>query len=371
VGYFSENFSDRFDQQYLAAGTFRNWRHLVREYGGVDTAYRLRAWFVVLNTLLSKPLRLYEASRYRDQIGNTALKNPPIFIIGHWRSGTTYLHRLLCQNPGFEPVSMLHTVLPGMFITPSPFRSLLKRSIPEVRPMDNMSMGIDESEEDEYAMANLPGTSSYYNTLSFPREMERIFNDCVLFGGMDDAVVQHWFNTYDRFLRKVAMHTGADRLVLKNPANSARMPKLLEYFPGAKFVFLHRHPLTVFESTMHLMDHELDMLALQRASYEQVSRSVLTVYEKLIARYLSDREAIPRDQLCEIRFEDLEADPLGETLRIYESLNLEYASTMADSVSGYVASLGNYRKNEFHSTPGTRRMVERQWGFAYREWGYD
>jgi omega-hydroxy-beta-dihydromenaquinone-9 sulfotransferase len=293
----------------------------------------------------------------------------PVFVIGHWRSGTTLLQRLLMQHSNHCGVSTQQAVLPELFLTPSPFRALFRRSVPAVRPMDQMSLGPDESEEDEYALANL-GVGSFYVGLSFPGRMREIFDRWVLFEDVDEDQIARWKTTYGYFLRKVSMASGGRRLILRNPANTGRIRQILEMFPDARFVFIHRDPSVVFPSTMNWLGKELDMSALQRVTRGEVEEVVLANYEKLTRRYIETRRYVPVGQLAEVRFADLETDAVGETVRVCEELGLEMDSSTIVNIRRYAESLRGYQKNCYTPDPALSRVLGRRWGFAFDEWGY-
>ncbi|NBD36914.1 MAG: sulfotransferase, partial [Chloroflexi bacterium] len=166
MSYFKKEGLWRFDQQFLAGGSLRNWIHLFRTYGGIDARYFARALYISAITLVSTPFRAYEDARFGAQIAATEIRQPPIFILGHWRSGTTYVHQLMAQNPAFAIVNFVKTMIPELFLSGWLFRKILEGSLPETRPMDNVRLSLDFVEEEEYALGNL-GAYSFYHALSF------------------------------------------------------------------------------------------------------------------------------------------------------------------------------------------------------------
>ena len=82
----------------LALGSFRSWFKLLWDGGDIDGRFIPRVLFVSLTTLLTSPLRLYEQARYGRVVQSTPIHSSPIFIVGHWRTGTTHLHNLMCRG---------------------------------------------------------------------------------------------------------------------------------------------------------------------------------------------------------------------------------------------------------------------------------
>ena len=93
--------------QSLALGSFKNWIRLLRENKHIDERFLGRAIYVSLVSLLFGPARMCQRLRHHRTFENVKIKRDPIFILGPWRSGTTHLHNLLCQDRRFGYVSAL------------------------------------------------------------------------------------------------------------------------------------------------------------------------------------------------------------------------------------------------------------------------
>jgi len=72
-------------------------------------------------------------------IAKTQLERPPVFILGHWRSGTTLLHEYLGLDPQFASPTTYQCFAPWHFLLTE---GLIARYgnwlLPDRRPMDNM-----------------------------------------------------------------------------------------------------------------------------------------------------------------------------------------------------------------------------------------
>ena len=370
MSYFHKKGLTRIDQQFLAGGSFRNWMHLVAANGGVDWRYWIRSLYVSIVALLGAPFRAYENARFGARIAATPVREAPIFILGHWRSGTTHVMRLIARDPAFAVVTFIHTMIPGLYLSSPLFRAILASSLPKVRPMDNVSVSPDAAEEEEYALGNL-SPYSFYHALSFPKKMREIFDKYVLFEGVERKVIEQWKAIYLHFLKKVTFSSNGKRLLLKNPANTGRIPTLLELFPDAKFVHVYRNPYVVYSSTMHWLDKELAPTALQDVDEEAVRENALRNYEKLMLRYEEDKALIPEGNLVEVRFEDFETDPLGEVVHIYQALGLTLTPEAQTQMQQYLLTVKGYKKNTYRLDRRTRRELARRWGFMIRRWGYE
>jgi hypothetical protein len=358
----------------IALGSFRNWLRLLRTSRGIDRAYVPRALFVSLTTLLTGPLRLWELVRYGRRIRNAVIHPEPVFIIGHWRSGTTHLHNLLCQDGNLGYLSTFQAMAPGFCLVGDGaikrFLARKARARYPTRLIDNVPLTFDAPQEDEFAMANM-SPHSFVHTFSFPRQAEDLFNRCVLLNGPSEAARSQWIDSYLTLLRKATLGCGGKRLVVKNCAHTARIRTLLELFPDAKFVHIHRNPYDVFLSTVHTHRTVLLRSQLQEIEPDRVEAHVLRFYDRLMRRFLDERSLIPAGNLVEIRFEDLETSPLDQLRRVYDGLGLPGFAVWESGFRSYIESVTGYRKNVYELDGDIAAKVNQHWPYAFEEWGYD
>jgi len=349
----------------LVGASWNVWRRLRRAHR-VDPGYWPKAALINVCTAAAAPLRALDSRRTRA--GAAPLAKPPIFIIGHWRSGTTHLHNLFCEDPQFGYVSTFQTVIPGGCISGRFLAPLMEARMPSIRPMDNMELSLFGPQEEEVALAHMT-PCAYYHALYFPRAMRFFFDRYVLFDGIAREEKDEWADTYRALLEKAAFMAGGRRLVLKNPANTARIRELVAMFPGAKFVHIYRDPFVVLPSTVHFYDRIHPITVLQRVDREAIVGNVYAMYGALMTRCLETQGAVPEGQWAEVRFEDLERDPVGEMDRLYRTLDLGPFDAR-EKVSAYVAAQSDYRKNEFTLGPSTRDRITEVSGPFVTRWGY-
>jgi len=357
-----------------ALGSFRNWIRVLFHGRGIDRAYLPRALFVSLTTLMTVPLRLLERARHGRTIRRTPVHPSPVFIVGHWRSGTTYLHHLICQDDRFGYLSTFQAMAPGFcLVGETAIKPLLEKvagSRYPTRLIDNVPLTFDAPQEDEFAVANLL-PHAFIHTFSFPQQAEEWFRRFVLFDGLSKTERRQWIDAYLMVLRKATWASSGKPLAVKNCAHTARIPTLLELFPDARFIHIHRNPYEVFLSTMHMHRIVLLRSQLQEIDPKQVEAHVLRFYEQLMRRFLAARSLIPAGRLMEIRFEDLESSPLDQLRNAYDALDLPGFSAVEPAFRTYVDSVAGYRKNAYDLDPNVITKVNRRWGFAFEEWGYE
>ncbi|MEM1023680.1 MAG: sulfotransferase [Myxococcota bacterium] len=312
------------------------------------------------SALLRAPVGLVEQWMWRR--GEGPALEPPVFIIGHWRSGTTHLHNLMGKAPCFGHISPLATGLPNELLTLATWlRPWLEKALPEDRHVDQVQVTPDSPQEDEIPLANLQPHSVFHG-LYFPRHFEDRMRQGIFFEGLPNAAVEEWKLRMQHFLQKVARHQGKGLLLVKNPVYTARIGLLRELWPQARFVHIHRDPTTVFVSTVHYYRKLLAMYALQDPSSVDVESFVLQTYSRLMEAYDAQIEAVPAHLRAEVGFEALEAAPLQEVARIWSELELPDWAEAEPPIRDYLDSIRGYAKNRFEVSDEVARTVEGHWG---------
>jgi hypothetical protein len=342
--------------------------------GDVDARFLPRILFVSLTTLLTSPLRLYERLRYGRVVQNTRIHPSPIFIVGHWRTGTTHLHNLMVQDENLGFVSTFQGMAPGFCLAGEKvIRPLLDRWARRTHPtriIDNMPLSLAAPQEEEFAVANA-SLLSFVHTFTLPRRASALFERSALFRGLPEEALARWINTYLWVLRKATFRFGGKRLVLKNPANTGRIPVLLQLFPDARFIHVVRNPYDVFLSTQWLYQTLLPRYQVQDFDDDWVDAHILSTYTALLQAFLADRHLIPPGNLVQVRFEDLEKEPLAELRRVYDRLGIAGFAAAEPAFQAYLASVDGYQKNGYELTDEAIVTVNRHWEFAFGAWGYE
>ncbi len=326
---------------------------------------------IAAGSLASVPLRLGETLGHGRRIRETAIPEAPVFIIGHWRSGTTHLHNLMSMDPALGSLRMFQTLAPDCSLaTRTWLPDLLQRVMPTQRPMDEMEWPMDAPQEEEIALAKMTPYSWYLSFL-FPRHAVQSFDRFVLLQGARPGVHREVARKLLHVYRVATLHEGGRRLLLKNPVNTCRIPMLRSLFPDARFVFLHRSPYEVYSSTIHLHRKILELTALQEIDETQLERNVVDLHRRVTSTYLRDRSCIPSDRLVEIGYEDLSREPLRVLEEVYDSLGLPGFDALRPAASAYLEGQRGYRKNRFSLSDRARELVEEAWEEDFRAFGYE
>jgi len=340
----------------------------------IDREFFPRLCVLAIMNLVSSPLRLVEKLRYGRALERTSIHPAPVFVLGHWRSGTTHLQNLLSQDSRFGCLDGFQAIAPGFcLVGRGIIRQFLKRIVEprnRTRPMDRVPFSLDTPQEEELALANTT-IHSFSHAFVLPRQAEQFFQRYVLFEGLSESEKADWLCEYLELLRKVTLANNGKRLLLKNVTNTTRIPEILDQFPDAKFIFIHRNPYDVFASTTHLHHSLMSICQLQRIDTTQVEANVLDFYVRFMHKYLADRSSIPSGNLVEISYSDLVQDPLRQLQLIYERLDLKMFAEAEPAFSEYIESTRDYKRNEHVLNSSSALAVRERWGVSFAEWGYD
>jgi hypothetical protein len=356
---------------YLAGITAGDWWRLLRENRfAVSPAYWHRAVFITLTSLVNSHYWRKERRQYEKSIDEVCITAPPLFILGHWRSGTTLLHYLFAQDKAqFHFANTYQVVNPRTFLTTeADMTRRFARLVPPTRPMDNMEMSFASPQEDEFAPLLLTFCSPYLG-ISFPRRTDH-YSRYLTFREASDEEVERWKAAFVWFCKKLCLNKRT-ALLLKSPAHTARIRLLLEMFPDARFVHIHRDPYRVFQSQRHFFDTAIWYTYLQKPDTETIDDGILERYRMMYDSFFEDLRLIPRDRYHEVRFADLERDPIDVMRNIYEGLSLPGFDAVQPALESYVASLAGYRKNPFAVLDSaSRKLVAARWKRNFDRWDY-
>lgn len=336
----------------------------------VDKGYKGKYRLTLLVCRLLCCLKPIQDRRYKKRVKDVAVEHDPVFILGHWRSGTTFVHNVLALDKHFGYTTTYQTVFPHiMLFAQSFFKKTMSWLMPDKRPTDNMELNVDQPQEEEFALSNMmPYT--YYNFWYFPKRMMEYCDKYLLFDKATEEEKEVFMEMFVKMMKISLWNTKGTQFLTKNPPHTSRVEEILKVFPNAKFIYLMRNPYTVFESTRSFFSNTIRPLKLQNISDEEMESNILEIYKKLYHKYEETKGLIPEGNLIEIKFEDFETDALNQTKKIYETLNLPGFEEAEADITAYLEKKKGYKKNAYQYEPRTVELVEKHWGFALDQWGY-
>ena len=260
----------------------------------------------------------------KKKSGSRLQKNdiqPPVFILGHWRSGTTYLHSLMAQDGQFGVLTNTQAFFPWSMMVGKKWAAALMRLVLPKQRWDGVALAPDSPQEEEFALQRLFGESAYLGW-RFPNRLPHLFRKYGLlqFDRPEERAV--FKKQYADLLKMLAGKNSGKTLLLKNPPNTGRVNLLLELFPNARFIYLHRRPDHTCMSTLRMHQTLVRRFAITSSDTCDLDAFVPAFHAELTAKYEQDKSLIPDGQLVEIGYAHFIKNPMGTLWAIYRNLGL-------------------------------------------------
>ncbi|MFN0195137.1 MAG: sulfotransferase family protein [Planctomycetaceae bacterium] len=332
-------------------------------------------WLKVASLFVTGPynslMNRLESLFYKRRVQQVQIKEPPIFILGHWRSGTTMLHNMMFEDEHMTCCNLYEVLNPGHFLlTESVATTITAPFLPKTRPMDNMPLNWTLPQEDETALLLNTPLLSPYLMMAFHSDSS-VYDNYYEFTQATAEERERWKEKLLWFIKKLSYRHPNQRILLKSPTHTYRIPLLLEMFPDAKFIYISRDPYAVFQSTMHLRKTLLDENGLTPLREDGLEENTLATFRRLFDAYERDRHLIAPNRLYEIRYEDYERDPLGELRKIYEALDLPDFDKLEAKLKPTMTELREYKKNKFRYSDEMKRRMYETLKPIFERFGYD
>ena len=319
-------------------------------------------------SLANSSLGAVQSLLYRSRVKQLKMREDPVFIIGHWRTGTTLLHELLALDPRHTCPTTYQCFVPGHFLlTERWLKPWTGFALPANRPPDQMRVAWDSPQEDEFALCNL-GVPSPYARIAFPNTRPAGM-DYLTLESVSARERERWKQAWMTFLKRL-YYRQPGRMILKSPTHTFRVPLLLELFPKACFINVVRHPTTVFMSTMRLWKSLFTTHGYQTPSFVGLNEFVLATFVQMHERLEATRGMIPSGRLIDVRYEELVSDLVGTTQSIYERLHLGSFDEAQPLIEEYAAAHRGYQPNRHQATSNIESEVYARWKPYFERYGY-
>lgn len=343
---------------------------LFRLYGWPEKGHRGAAFMFFLSALARLPFALADLVYVAVSRKPVEPLEAPVFIIGHWRSGTTHLYNVMSKAGRFAHVSPFATALPqGFLVMTKLFRPLLVKSLPKGRFIDGIPVEADSPQEDEIALSNLT-PNSFFHALYFPRDFQDTFNRGLFFDGVSREEIDRWGKKLQKFYLKLQIQNPGKRLLIKNPVYTARVDEILKLYPNAKFIHITRSPYNIFFSMRNFYQKLLAEFPLQNAAPGNLDDHILGTYTRMMENLERDIPKIPRGHFVEIRFEDMQKNPLKQLRKIYRALELGDFAEDRNVYAKYLEGVKEYKKNVYNYPEQDLKGVEKRLGKYIRKGKY-
>jgi len=341
-----------------------------------DNHFRISpdSWLkVILITFLSiknARQKSKEHQLFAQKIKDTEIQSAPLFLLGHWRSGTTFLHNLIALDKQFAFPNLFEIRNPHSFLQKEKlFQKRMELYSARKRMMDNIQVALNDPAEEEFALAVMTLQSPLIGWM-FPRRASH-YEHYTTFDSISEDEIKQWKAQYLFYLKKLTFKY-AKPLLLKSPVNTARIRLLAELFPGAKFIHIHRHPYDVFRSTKKLYTTAVQAARMQAYDKKLTDSFILDRYHEMYQAYWRDIAQIPAQNKMDIAFEELEKYPEKLVSSIYQTLNLSGYDKLEPVLKEYLRKQADYKKNTYKPIDeALKEKIKQKWQFSFDKWGYD
>ncbi len=336
----------------------------------IDKNYQNRWKKTTLISWILGWLAKVDRRRSAKLLATLEINEPPIFIIGHWRSGTTYLHNLMCLDKKAAFPTTYQSVFPNNLFAFQPvIKFLMNLFLPSKRPGDGLPLLVDQPQEDEFAIGNEIDYSFYY-WLFFPKQAAYFRDLHFLSTQKRETHEQQWKENYIRFIKRSLLNTKGSVYVSKNPPNTARIPWLLDLFPDAKFIFLHRDPYDVYASTCKFFKIVIKSLQLQHYSDDEFKEHILESYRLLHEAYFQDVKKIPKENLIEIPYQQLVDNPLSIMQKISEQFGFPDMHQIQERLNVMTGVGKNHKPEAYGQELSLTNEIYNRWSVIFDHLGY-
>lgn len=326
--------------------------------------------FMLLLSLILFPFALIEELYEKIFVYHKKIEKEPLFILGFWRSGTTYLQDILCLDENYSYIDTVKTYTSNnSILLKRPLRAIMKKYANEFRFMDNVKNDVDSPCEEEFAMADKT-TKSLVHLSTFVKNAD-YYKDFILINKMSEKEQKKWKKIYEHFIKKVYFLNKEKPLILKSPDNTGHSAELAEMFPNSKFVYIYRNPYKIICSFKHTINCMIEHFSLQGTpTEEEVEDIVIDIYKNTMTQYRIDKEKF-KDKLIEIKYEDFVKNPMPYLEKIYTELEIGDFEKMKPIFEEYINSKKDYKTNTYEIPDRLKKKIQDNLGEFFEEYGYE
>ena len=360
---------------YLLLSSFPNWIRLLKKNKPSVAKEKIpQAALITLTTALFYPFALIEKAIWSKRIAAHKVENDPIFIVGHLRSGTTFVQNILSKDPNLAWTDPVSTISNSNCLLLKDLLTFAQRGpLKNARPMDNLDYAIDLPVEETFGLAGI-STRSIIHAVAFPNH----FPDYIPYVFTDDLSEEEregFIRDYTALIRKISYIKKGKRLVLKSPDNSGHIRLLMELYPNARFINIYRDPYRTLVSTVHMFKKQMEGLRISPLPEDYdvdllLEDNFTEIFERMYMETIDLARVIPENRFIDIRYEEFVKEPVKWLEKIYSQLELEGFDEAKEHFEAYADSQKNYVKNNLNISQRLKNKINARLGFYFEHYGY-
>lgn len=304
----------------------------------------------------------------------------PVFVAGNFRSGSTFLHRLMARDRDryctmqmwevlFAPSILQRRLVQALGTVDSwlgaPFgkrMATVEEHWQEENPMHTVSLRAPE--EDDYLLLHIWSALTIGLSSGVLEEAAPYVRfDTALSQPDKDRIMAFYRHCLQRHLH--AHHAAKRQYLAKNPALTPKIDAVLRTFPDAKIILLVRNPLEMVPSFTNMMRFSYRVLGapdrvlgapdrvLGAPEGDSLRDFVVDMARHWYTYALERLDRAPQDSYIIVRYDDLVADPAGTVARIYAHFGFEIGPAYAEILQAETERARTYRSRHTYSLEGT------------------
>ena len=285
----------------------------------------------MITEFLANRLKLVDLWGRQPEILNETVRKP-VIILGLPRTGTSFLFNLLAQDPAHRFLSNWETTVAQV----PPEGSYTRKNDPR-RKKGKFLMGFQN-----YLVPQMKEMHQFY--LDGPEECTPLlmqeFTTQALAGMFNVPSYSGWLDTASHFatcwhhkqcLQTLQWKYPGERWLLKSPDHIAAIEAMLETYPDACVIHMHRDPVKSVASWASL-NAAFRGIYMRSINASELGLQVLNRLATDMTSYLSQRQRCGTDRFLDLQYKDLITDPLGMVQRIYERFDLDLSSVAEERI---------------------------------------
>ncbi|HEU4904434.1 MAG TPA: sulfotransferase [Flavisolibacter sp.] len=338
----------------------------------VQKAKNITPWLI--KTILFEPVRWAELALYNQKVHRHTIQKHPLFILGYYRSGTSYLHQCLVQDDRFGYHTNFQMVLPEVMLTSEktllPIFEAVCRLFKLTDSVHRVPLSFRFPGEEDATMTTFLDPKGAQWGYFLPEMMTEQFRKYVMFENVPAHAVEAWKKSFLYLLKKISLANHQKQLVLKSPPNTARIKLLLSLFPDAKFIFIHRNPYEVYASNKRFWEVVQKKFALKSARSVDVRSLILDTYSQIMQRYLQEKDLVPANQLTELAYADFVQKPVESLRSAYAALQLDDFGYCENKLKTFTGQQKQFVQLKHALPDNERKLVSEKLEPVIRHWNY-
>jgi hypothetical protein len=333
---------------------------------------KIPAW--LLKTIIFEPLRWIELAVQNKRISQHTITKDPVFVLGFYRSGTSYLHEFFTQDDRLGYHSIFQMIFPEIMLSTekvlSPVLELICRVFNLQDPVHRTRLSFRFPGEEDGTMTTSLNPRGAQWGFFYPEKMKDYFRKYVLFENLPTSEAEEWKRDFIFLLKKISLASHGKQLVLKSPPNTARIKLLLSLFPNAKFILIHRNPYDVYASNKRFWKVTRNIYALGGNRSVDTNATILDTYSRTMHRYFLEKDLIPPGQLMELAYDDLIQNPVSSMKAAYATLQLDEFSYCENKMQSFAERQKSFKVLNHQLLPEERKIVSEKLEPIIRHWNY-